>query len=137
LRKPEASGQLYQIPLLRVYRKHDRSLQGPTSWIKLQRFQTTSVPRKYNIRLGSNKNRGSEFLKWHKSSGGTIAMSHSKDTNMFTIEEQIEIVAARLRGQSYEEPQLQQDEDMLVHVFRATKLAIHPLSSVKTVPPRE
>ncbi|KAJ9580050.1 hypothetical protein L9F63_004287, partial [Diploptera punctata] len=33
----------YQIPLLRVYRKHDRSLQGPTSWIKLQRFETTSV----------------------------------------------------------------------------------------------
>ncbi|KAJ9573954.1 hypothetical protein L9F63_008662, partial [Diploptera punctata] len=28
---------------------------------------------------------------------------HSKDTNMFTIEERIEIVAARLRGQSYEE----------------------------------
>ncbi|KAJ9587221.1 hypothetical protein L9F63_019245, partial [Diploptera punctata] len=27
---------LYQIPLLRVYRKHDRSLQGPTSWIKQQ-----------------------------------------------------------------------------------------------------
>ncbi|KAJ9577434.1 hypothetical protein L9F63_006005, partial [Diploptera punctata] len=26
---------LYQIPLLRVYRKHDRSLQGPTSWINL------------------------------------------------------------------------------------------------------
>ncbi|KAJ9595978.1 hypothetical protein L9F63_012799, partial [Diploptera punctata] len=28
---------LYQIPLLRIYRrKHDRSLQGPTSWIKQQ-----------------------------------------------------------------------------------------------------
>ncbi|KAJ9592571.1 hypothetical protein L9F63_015772, partial [Diploptera punctata] len=26
---------------------------------------------------------------------------HSKDTNMFTIEERIEIVAARLRGQSH------------------------------------
>ncbi|KAJ9579048.1 hypothetical protein L9F63_024846, partial [Diploptera punctata] len=28
---------------------------------------------------------------------------HSKDTHMFTIQERIEIVAARLRGQSYEE----------------------------------
>ncbi|KAJ9590689.1 hypothetical protein L9F63_016205, partial [Diploptera punctata] len=25
-----------QIPHLRVYRKHDRSLRGPTSWIKQQ-----------------------------------------------------------------------------------------------------
>ncbi|KAJ9601640.1 hypothetical protein L9F63_000173, partial [Diploptera punctata] len=32
----EFFGRLYQIPLLRVYRKHDRSLQGPTSWIKQQ-----------------------------------------------------------------------------------------------------
>ncbi|KAJ9576237.1 hypothetical protein L9F63_006899, partial [Diploptera punctata] len=27
---------LYQIPLLRVYRKHEPSLQGPTSWINQQ-----------------------------------------------------------------------------------------------------
>ncbi|KAJ9590535.1 hypothetical protein L9F63_016437, partial [Diploptera punctata] len=32
----EFFGRLYQIPLLRVYRKHDRSLQGSTSWIKQQ-----------------------------------------------------------------------------------------------------
>ncbi|KAJ9574243.1 hypothetical protein L9F63_026109, partial [Diploptera punctata] len=34
---------LYQMPLLRIYRKHDQSLQRPTSWIKLHRFQTTST----------------------------------------------------------------------------------------------
>ncbi|KAJ9578793.1 hypothetical protein L9F63_005001, partial [Diploptera punctata] len=32
-----------------------------------------------------------------------ISSCHSKDTNMFTNQERIEIVAARLRGQSYEE----------------------------------
>ncbi|KAJ9583784.1 hypothetical protein L9F63_021874 [Diploptera punctata] len=32
----EFFGRFYQIPVLRVYRKHDRSLQGPTSWIKQQ-----------------------------------------------------------------------------------------------------
>ncbi|KAJ9581786.1 hypothetical protein L9F63_003855, partial [Diploptera punctata] len=32
----EFFGRLYQIPLLRVYRKHDRSLQGLTTWIKQQ-----------------------------------------------------------------------------------------------------
>ncbi|KAJ9598179.1 hypothetical protein L9F63_011141, partial [Diploptera punctata] len=32
----------YQIPLLRVYRKHHRSLQGPTSWIK-QQVSTSGV----------------------------------------------------------------------------------------------
>ncbi|KAJ9596425.1 hypothetical protein L9F63_012543, partial [Diploptera punctata] len=32
----EFFSRLYQIPLLRVYRKHDQSLQGPTSWIKQQ-----------------------------------------------------------------------------------------------------
>ncbi|KAJ9586486.1 hypothetical protein L9F63_019886, partial [Diploptera punctata] len=41
--------RLFQIPLLRVYRKHYRNLQGPTSWIKhasyAARFETTSSPR--------------------------------------------------------------------------------------------
>ncbi|KAJ9599572.1 hypothetical protein L9F63_009946, partial [Diploptera punctata] len=32
----ELFGRLYQITLLRVYRKHDQSLHGPTSWIKQQ-----------------------------------------------------------------------------------------------------
>ncbi|KAJ9590350.1 hypothetical protein L9F63_027811, partial [Diploptera punctata] len=32
----EFFGRLYQILPLRVYRKHDRSLQGPISWIKQQ-----------------------------------------------------------------------------------------------------
>ncbi|KAJ9596760.1 hypothetical protein L9F63_012218, partial [Diploptera punctata] len=34
--KLEFFGRLYQIPLFRIYQKHDRSLQGPTSWIKQQ-----------------------------------------------------------------------------------------------------
>ncbi|KAJ9599902.1 hypothetical protein L9F63_009802, partial [Diploptera punctata] len=34
--KTTSATTLYQIPLLRVYRKHDRSLQGQTSWIKQQ-----------------------------------------------------------------------------------------------------
>ncbi|KAJ9600620.1 hypothetical protein L9F63_026242, partial [Diploptera punctata] len=40
----EIFGRLYQIPLLRVYRKHDRSLQGPTSWIKRQGFKLHRLP---------------------------------------------------------------------------------------------
>ncbi|KAJ9589271.1 hypothetical protein L9F63_017516, partial [Diploptera punctata] len=34
----------YQIPLLRVYRKHDRSLQSPTSWIKQQGCKVHRLP---------------------------------------------------------------------------------------------
>ncbi|KAJ9599980.1 hypothetical protein L9F63_009722, partial [Diploptera punctata] len=35
---------LYQMPVLRIYRKHDRILQGPTSWIKRQGFKLHRLP---------------------------------------------------------------------------------------------
>ncbi|KAJ9596939.1 hypothetical protein L9F63_012064, partial [Diploptera punctata] len=50
----EFFGRLYQIPLLRIYRKHDRSLQkGPTSWIKQQEYRQrmTFTLRKQKLKL--------------------------------------------------------------------------------------
>ncbi|KAJ9584400.1 hypothetical protein L9F63_021252, partial [Diploptera punctata] len=45
----EFFGRLYQIPLLRIYRKHDRSLQGPTSWIKQQEYRQRTRERLLRI----------------------------------------------------------------------------------------